>query len=121
MTGLARSCRHIASTRKRAVAGSVSARSSSISLPCRTSCTPSKPSECKALPIALPCGSRTPALSLTCTRAFIAGPLLHRARAAQLDRAAVRQYAEAAGDLLIGLLDPAQILAETVLVHLFVG
>src|SRR5205823_10424915 len=121
MTGLARSCRHIASTRLRAAAGSVSVSSSSISLPWRTSPTPSKPSECSALPIAFPCGSRTPDLRRTCTRAFIARPSLHDPRAAQIGRAADRQDAEAAGDLLVPLLNPAEILAEAVLVHLLVG
>ena len=46
-------------------AGSVSASSSSISLPWRTSPTPVKPRAGSALPIALPCGSSTPGLSLT--------------------------------------------------------
>src|SRR5436190_380452 len=135
MTGLARSCRHMSSTRARALAGSVSARSSSISLPWRTSPTPSKPRECRALPIALPCGSRTPDLSRTWTRAFIAPPSsprlhrpafiappsLHRAQAAQIGRAADRQDAEAAGNLLVAFLDLAEILAEAVLIHLLVG
>src|SRR5438552_5067244 len=115
MTGLARSSGHIASTRARAAPGSVSVRSRSISLPWRTSPTPSKPSECSALPIAFPCGSRTPALRRTCTRAFIARGSLHDPRAAQIRRAADRQDAEAAGDLLVALLDPAEVLAEAVL------
>src|SRR5437763_170224 len=50
---------------------SVSARSSSITLPCRTSLTPANPSDASAWPIALPWGSSTPDLSVMWTRAFI--------------------------------------------------
>src|SRR6516164_5082376 len=71
MTGLARSCLHIASTCSRVLTGSLSASSSSITLPWRTSPIPLKPSAASALPIALPCGSSTSRLSLTCTRTFM--------------------------------------------------
>src|SRR3546814_14077789 len=37
------------------------------------------------------------------------------------DRAGLRQHAEAAGDLLVGLLDAAHVAAEAVLVQLLVG
>src|SRR5438309_2513957 len=124
MTGLARSCRHISSTRARAAAGSVSASSSSISLPWRTSPTSAKPSPFSALPIALPCGSSTPGLRLIWTRALIApsrAPLLHQRRCFEVDRPPFRQDAEAARHLAVALLDPAEILAEAVLVHLLVG
>src|SRR5436853_2088741 len=124
MTGLARSCRHISSTRARAAAGSVSASSSSISLPWRTSPTSPKPSPFKALPIAFPCGSRTPGFRLIWTRAFISQlpwPLLQHLRRLEIARAAFRQDSEAARHLLVALLDPAEILAEAVLVHLLVG
>src|SRR6266853_3708904 len=125
MTGLARSCRHISSTRARAAAGSVSARSSSISLPWRTSPISAKPRPFNALPIALPCGSRTPGFRLIWTRAFIAKllpwPLLQRFRRLEVAGAAFGQDAEAARHFLVALLDPAEILAEPVLVHLLVG
>src|ERR1700720_3377578 len=125
MTGLARSCRHISSTRARAAAGSVSASSSSINLPWRTSPTSPKPSPFNALPIALPCGSRTPGFKLIWTRAFMAKLLprlsLQRFRRLEVAGAALRQDAEAACPLLVALLDPAEILAEAVLVHLLVG
>src|SRR5947207_111389 len=124
MTGLARSCRHISSTRARAAAGSVSASSSSISLPWRTSPTSPKPSPFRALPIALPCGSRTPGFRLIWTRAFISQlpwPLLQYLRRLEIAGAAFRQDPEAARHLLVALLDPAEILAEAVLVHLLVG
>src|SRR3954447_12236471 len=134
MTGLARICLHISSTRARAAAGSVSLSSSSISLPWRTSPTPSKPSPLSALPMALPCGSSTPGFRLICTRAFISRllrrlphctarlivrpVLLHRSGRLEIARAAFRQDAKPARHLLIALLDPAEILAEAVLVHL---
>src|SRR6267154_1192730 len=103
MTGLARSCRHISSTRARAAAGSVSARSSSISLPWRTSPISAKPRPFNALPIALP------------------WPLLQRFGRLEVAGAAFGQDAEAARHFLVALLDPAEILAEPVLVHLLVG
>src|ERR1700704_4443927 len=121
MTGLARSCRHISSTRARAAAGSVSASSSSISLPWRTSPTSAKPSPFRALPIALPCGSRTLGFRLIWTRAFIPHPLLQHLRRLEIAGAAFRQDPEAARHLLVTFLDPAEILAEAVLVHLLVG
>src|SRR5256885_647039 len=124
MTGLARSCLHISSIRARAAAGSVSATSNSISLPWRTSPTSPKPSPFRALPIALPCGSRTPGFKLIWTRAFISQlpwPLLQHLRCLEIARAAFRQDPEAPRHLLVTLLDPAEILAEAVLVHLLVG
>src|SRR5262249_11061417 len=75
VTGLARSRLHIASTCWRTWIGSVSVSSIAITLPWRTSPTPPKPRAARALPIALPCGSRTPGLNVTCTRTFMyAGP-----------------------------------------------
>src|SRR5690242_18114369 len=119
MTVLARSCWHIFSTEARARVASVSARSRSMTLPCRTPSTPLKPSEPKACAMALPCGSSTPGLSMTWTRAFMVS--LHRLRSLEVAGTAFGQNAEAPRHFLIGLLDPAQILAEAVLVHLLVG
>src|ERR1700721_2282851 len=121
MTGLASSSLHIASTLVRAAALSPSGSSISISFPWRTSPTPVKPSAARALPIALPCGSSTPVLRLTWTRAFMVPPSLHRPRAFEIGRAAFGEDAEAAGDLLVALGDLLQIRAEAVLVELLVG
>src|ERR1700761_9559232 len=68
--------------------------------------------------MALPCGSSTPSLGMTKTRAFI---LLHRFRCLEIAGAAFGQDAKTPRNLLIGLLDLAEIAAETVLVELFVG
>ena len=68
MTVLASNLRHISSMSESLVP---SARSSSISLPARTSLTPEKPSPSSAWWIALPCGSRTPGLRVMNTRAFM--------------------------------------------------
>src|SRR5712692_378094 len=121
MTGLASNCRHISSTRARAATGSDSASSSSISLPWRTSPTPPKPRPFSALPIAWPCGSSTPGFRLIWIRAFIAALLLHHPRRRDIARAAIEHYPKPARHLLIALLDPAEILAEAVLVQLLVG
>src|SRR5205823_3996213 len=116
-------CLHISSTRARAAAGSASASSNSMSLPWRTSPTSEKPSPFSALPIALPCGSRTPGLRLIWTRAFISRPraLLHQLGRLEVDSAAFRQDAETPRYFAIPFLDAAQILAEAILVHLLVG
>src|SRR5258708_9129632 len=114
---LASSRWHIASTRLCAVAASLSARSISIYLPWRTSATPAKPSEPSACAIALPCGSSTPVLRVMWTRAFTS---VDDPRHLDLG-VGLGQHAEPARDLLIGLLDVAEIVAEPVLVHLLVG
>src|SRR5579883_2532677 len=119
MTVLARSCWHIFSIEARARVASVSASSRSITLPCRTSPTPVKPSEPKAWAIAFPCGSRTPGFSITWTRAFMPASL-HRLRTLEVAGAAFGQNAEPPRHLLVGFLDPSQILPEAVLVHLLV-
>src|SRR5688572_21533172 len=86
-------------------------------LPCRTAPTPAKPSALSDPWMAWPCGSRTPALRVTVTRAFI-GRLLHQpgARCQRIVRLA--ENAEALGDFAVGIDQPAQILAEAVLVEL---
>src|SRR6185437_703583 len=71
ITVLASSFSHMSLSEARALAASVSARSRSITLPWRTSPTAAKPSPFSAWPIALPCGSKTPFLSVTKTLAFI--------------------------------------------------
>src|SRR5665213_3021008 len=121
MTGLASSSLHIASTFSRAAVGSLPSISISISLPWRTSPIPEKPNAASALPIAFPCGSSTPALRLTWTRAFIGRPSLQRPRAFEIGGSAFGQDAEPAGDFLIALGDFFEILAEAVLVELLVG
>src|SRR6185312_448567 len=70
ITVLARSFSHMSFSEARALASSLSFSSRSITLPCRTSPTAPKPRPCSALPMALPCGSRTPFLRVTNTRAF---------------------------------------------------
>src|SRR5215475_2240866 len=121
MTVLARSFLHISSTRARALAWSVSPRSSSMYLPWRTSSTPVKPREANACWMARPCGSRTPGFRVMWTLAFNRGPSLHRVRALHVAQAGLRQDAEAAGHLLVGLGHLPEILAEAVLVELLVG
>jgi hypothetical protein len=56
-----------------AAVASPSASSMSNTLPWRTLATPATPSDFNAPSIALPCGSRTPVLSVTVTRAFMDG------------------------------------------------
>src|SRR5690348_5177743 len=59
---------------------------------------------------------------MTWTRAFIAlAPSLHRLRAFEVARPAFGQDAQTSRHFLIRFLDPAEILAEAVLVHLLVG
>src|SRR5690606_38208599 len=93
-----------------------------MTLPARTSPTPSNPSPASARPIAVPCGPRTPRFRVTCTRAFIvpSGCQLGLLRIGGGDRR-LRQDAQAPGDLLIGLRDAAHVLAEAVLVHDLIG
>src|SRR5690348_5691872 len=115
----------MSSTRARAAAGSVSASSNSISFPWRTSSTPAKPRPFSALPIAWPCGSSTPDFRLIWMRAFIRhlrrGLLLHQLGRLEIARGFLQEEAEPARHLLIALLDPAEILAEAIGVHLLVG
>src|SRR6185312_6968363 len=68
ITVLASSLRHMSSISESFVP---SARSSSISLPARTSLTPENPSPSSAWWMALPWGSRTPGLRVMKTRAFM--------------------------------------------------
>ncbi len=70
MTVLASRRFAIASACSRASAGSVASSSSSMTLPARTSPTPSNPSVPRAWPMARPCGSSTPGFSITVTIAF---------------------------------------------------
>src|SRR5687768_12314683 len=122
MTGLASSLPHIASTAARALFGSLSSRSSSMTLPWRTSRTPAKPRLCSAWPIALPWGSRTPDFKVTWMRAFIPElRSLHRLGALEIPRPAFGENPEPAGDLLIGFLDISEVAAEAVFVQLLVG
>src|ERR1700722_1165748 len=121
MTGLASSSLHIASTLVRAAALSPSGSSISISFPWRTSPMPVKPSDARALPIALPCGSSTPDLRLTCTSAFIAPISLHRPWTLEISGTAFGQDAEPAGHFLIAFGDLFEVLAKPVLVELFAG
>src|SRR4029450_4512327 len=117
MTVLARSCLHISSTRTRALAWSVSPRSSSMYLPWRTSSTPEKPSEARACWMARPCGSSTPGFRVMWTLAFKGGPSLHRIRALHVADAGLGQDAEAARDFLVGLGPPGEVLAGAGLVE----
>src|SRR5207249_2299375 len=80
-----------------------------------------KPNPFSALPIAWPCGSSTPGFRLIWMRAFIALLLLHERRRREIARAALQHDAEPARHLLITLLDPPEILAEAVLIELFVA
>src|ERR1043166_6475306 len=118
-------------------------------LPWRTLATPATPSDLNAPSIALPCGSRTPDLRVTVTRAFIAtvlrsaapksgggrlappehspgfastqiGSPLHQHRAGALRALALGHDAEALGDFGICLQKPAEVAAEAVLVELLV-
>src|SRR5262245_28747590 len=135
------------STCSRARPSSVSARSTSMYLPCLTSFTPVKPSPARAPSIAFPCGSSTPPLSVILMRAFMvkcyaldqvaaqpAGPPhapsracpsmrlgAHQHRTRSLRARVFRQHAEPAGHLLIGLQHAPQIAAEAILVELVGG
>src|SRR5215472_5544916 len=114
----------MASTLALALARSVSASSSSIYLPWRTSSTPAKPSPPRAWAMARPWGSRTPFLRVIWTFAFMrfpVGALLHRIRAGHVAGAAFGHDAQTPRDLLIGLCHLAEIAAEAVLVQLLVG
>src|SRR6185437_2152652 len=132
MTVLASSLRAISSAVARALAGSVSLSSSSMTLPARTSFTPAKPSVPRAWAMALPWGSSTPFFSITVTTAFTiptsllaALPMhsvsLHRLRAFEVAHAGLGQDAQTLGHFLVGFLDLPQVAAEAVLVHLLVG
>src|SRR6185295_1921153 len=129
-----------------ALAASPSASSMSNTLPWRTLATPATPSDFSAPSIALPCGSSTPDLRVTVTRAFMAVALrsgrnaagadrpprsivargaqhrlaLHQHRASALRPFALRHDAEPLGDFRIGFEQAAEIAAETVLVELLV-
>src|SRR6185437_600968 len=123
MMVLARSCSHMRSTSTRASSGSFSSTSTSIYLPCRTSPTEPKPSECNAPAIALPCGSSTPGFSVMVIRAFMPPAVLslfgsyqHRPRARP--SRAVDMQPEPPRDLLIGLDQASHVAAEAVLVEL---
>src|SRR5208282_4813925 len=82
---------------------SLSARSISMYLPWRTPPTPAKPREPSAWAIALPCGSRTPPLSVIWTLAFTKSAALScSARFRQLSPAIVAQSLHDRGALEIG-------------------
>src|SRR5512134_108837 len=129
MTRLARSCRHIASSVSLARPRSSSARSISMYLPCRTCSTPPKPSAASECCTALPCGSRTPGLSVTCTLAFstsigsVGGRArsLHHLRPLHVGGAALGKNAEPARDLLVGVRELAEVAAEPLAVEALVG
>src|SRR6056297_483858 len=136
MTVFASSFSHISVTVARAFSASLSARSSSITLPCRTPSTPSNPSWPSACRTASPCGSRTPFLSITCTRAFMVVFLyLQAARCAAATLAArsvdqrravhrcgaLGHHAKPVGHFGIGVRKTTQIAAEHVLVQFLTG
>src|SRR5262245_9599866 len=106
MTVLARSLSHIAFSAASARDLSLSASSMSKTLPWRTPLTPAKPSEASAPSIALPCGSRTPDLRVTVTRAFIKAALLDQHRSRALRPLLLDEDAEPPGDLLVRLEQP---------------
>src|SRR3954463_16108806 len=90
-------------------------------LPWRTLATPSTPSDFSAPSMALPCGSRMPDFNVTVTRAFTKNPLALDQYRARADRTLVLgQNPQPFGDLGIGLHEPAEIAAKTVLVEFFV-
>src|SRR4051812_24908427 len=90
-------------------------------LPWRTLATPSTPSDFSAPSMALPCGSRMPAFNVTVTRAFTVLPLALHQHGAGTGRPFVfHQDAETLGDFGVGLQEPAEIPAKTVLVEFFV-
>src|SRR5207245_171544 len=91
-------------------------------LPWRTLATPSTPSDFSAPSMALPCGSRMPVFNVTVTRAFTSkSPLaLDQHRAGARRTLVLHEDAEPLGDFGIGLQQPAEIPAETVLVELLV-
>src|SRR3954471_23574887 len=91
-------------------------------LPWRTLATPSTPSDFSAPSIALPCGSRMPDFRVTVTRAFtIPASALHQHRAAAGRPLVLHQDAQTLGDFGIGLQQPTEVTAETILVELLVG
>src|SRR5262249_46748436 len=123
---LASTFRHMPSSRALARTVSVSLSSSSMYLPWRTSPTSAKPSRLRECPMAFPWGSSTPCLRVTWTLAFISPRSLQRrllqgGGTAHVARPLIDQDAEPPRHLLVGLLDLAEVAAETVLVHLFVG
>src|SRR5262249_31610068 len=85
-----------------------SASRSSRYFPIRTSPTSGYPSACNDCCTAFPCGSRIPSLGVTYTRA--SHPIM--------PTLPPPSSADASRDLLIGFLDPTQIAAESILVHL---
>src|SRR6187200_3194580 len=91
-------------------------------LPWRTLATPSTPSDFSAPSMALPCGSRMPVFKVTVTRAFTSKtPLaLHQHRAGARRTLVLHEDAEAFCNFGIGLQQPAEIAAETILVELLV-
>src|ERR1700712_2588737 len=90
-------------------------------LPWRTLATPSTPSDFSAPSMALPCGSRMPDFNVTVTRAFTKlASALHEHRTGAGRTLVLHQDAQTLGDLGIGLQQPAEIPAETILVELLV-
>src|SRR5688572_3081268 len=120
-----------------AFAASVSCNSTSNTLPWRTEPTPPKPRPDSACSIALPCGSSTPFLRVTVTRALITLRMLLFEKSVRLAAAAVAggdqhraggarrlvlvHDAEAARHFLVRFDQPAHVAAEAVLVELVLG
>src|SRR5690606_9888550 len=123
ITVLASSFSHIAMIWERATSTSVPAISKSKTLPWRMPETPPKPSPASEPSMAWPWGSRTPFLSVTMTRAFIAvfPNSLNQARTGGQRIVVLDQNAEALGDLAIAFHQTAKALAEAVLVELVAG
>src|SRR5262245_30709169 len=130
MTVLASRSLQIFSTCSRAVASLVSARSTSMYLPCRTSLTPVKPRLASACWMALPCGSRSPFFSVILMRTLIVvtgsrchsvGFGTHEHGTAALGARVLGQHAKPARHLLVGLQHAAKVAAEAILVELVGG
>src|SRR5579883_1513261 len=124
----------MSSTWRLALVLSFSASTSSMYLPWRTSPTLPKPRPCSACCTALPWGSSTPLLRVMWTFAFNAvssdfnpglwagiGSLLQSGGAFHVGGPALGQNPQAPRHFLISFLDPAQVAAEAILVHLLVG
>src|SRR5947207_1268955 len=115
-------------------------------LPWRTLATPSTPSDFSAPSMALPCGSRMPVFKVTVTRALTVSSLsffskslsmifsrkpvptfrdhalaLHQHRAGAGRPLVLHQDAQPLCHFGVGLQQPPEIAAETVLVQLLVG
>src|SRR5436189_914233 len=121
MTVLAKSVSHMAARASRASSGAASPRSRSKILPWRTEATPSNPRLLSDPVMAWPCGSSTPVLRVTVTRAFIGSSLLYEAGAGRQRVVGFHKNAEPLRHFAIGIDEAAEVLAEAVLVHLVAG